>query len=100
MGAKNAKILVGFLIAVNKNKNMEEFLQKKVLIAKNRLYLENVKAVKEVKILKISHSGKWVKIKNSKGRKYWKHKDDIEVMEIIPSNKKDNSKYPSPLRWV
>ena len=41
--------------------------------------------VEELKVLEVSPSGKWVKIMNSDGRKFWKATADVALVEVLKS---------------
>ena len=63
--------------------NIFDLLHKRILIVeKSGGFTQNQK-IEEIKILEISPSGKWVKIQNMNGNKFWKMSSDIVPLEIL-----------------
>ena len=60
-----------------------ELLHKRILIVEKSGGFSSSQVIEEVKILEISPSGKWVKIKNQHGKKLWKSAVDIVPVEIL-----------------
>jgi hypothetical protein len=61
---------------------MKELLYKRILIAEKGGYSTS-STVTEVKILEVSPSGKWVKIQNMNGNKFWRISADVIPIEIL-----------------
>lgn len=63
--------------------NIFDLLHKRILIVeKSGGFTQNQK-IEEIEILEISPSGKWVKIQNMNGNKFWKMSSDIVPVEIL-----------------
>lgn len=46
-------------------------------------HFSTAQTVEEFKVLEISPSGKWVKVQNTYGNKFWKSAADITPVEIL-----------------
>jgi hypothetical protein len=66
----------------------KDLLFKRVLIAQSERGYNTKTTVEEIKILEFSPSGKWVKIQNMNGNKYWKMSVDIVPIEVLESIEK------------
>jgi hypothetical protein len=63
--------------------NIFDLLHKRILIVEKSVGYNQQQKIEEVKILEISPSGKWVKIQNMNGNKFWKMASDIVPVEIL-----------------
>jgi len=62
---------------------MTEFLGKRVLVLEKSGYSGSRVSVEEFKILEVSPSGKWIKVQNIHGSKFWKSIVDVQPVEIL-----------------
>lgn len=63
--------------------NISDLLHKRILIVEKSNNYQQKQTVEEIKILEISPSGKWVKIQNMNGNKFWKSVADITPIEVL-----------------
>mgnify|MGYP003475018448 CR=1 FL=1 len=63
--------------------NIFDLLHKRILIVEKSSGYNQQQKIEEIKILEISPSGKWVKIQNMNGNKFWKMSSDIVPLEIL-----------------
>jgi len=78
-------LIIGREFRYEKNLTMTvfELLHKRILIVEKSGGFKSSQVIEEVKILEISPSGKWVKIQNQHGKKFWKSAVDIVPVEIL-----------------
>lgn len=67
---------------------VSECLGKRVLVSTNRY--SSPQCVEEVKLIEISPSGKFVKLCNAHGNKFWKLYTEVILVEVL-----DNEPRPS-----
>lgn len=68
---------------------MENLLGKRVLVSsKNGISIYSPTSLEEIKILELSPSGKYVKIMNLNGRKFWKIKTELTIVEPLDSEER------------
>jgi hypothetical protein len=68
--------------------NLTHLLYRRVLMAAKRNGFDSTCTVEEFTILEISPSGKFIKIRNMDGRKYWKVISDIQIIETLETIEK------------
>lgn len=73
--------------------NFFELLYKRILVIEKERGYSSTQKVIELKILEVSPSGKWVKIQNIDGHKYWRAAADIIPIEIL--GQKDSPDMPT-----
>ena len=66
---------------------VSENLGKRVLISTNSRY-SSQQCVEEVKIIEMSPSGKFVKVCNSNGNKFWKLYTEVVLIEVLDNETK------------
>ena len=65
--------------------NLKDLLFKRILVAQKERGYSQVQTIEELKILEISPTGRFVKIQNMNGNKFWKHSSDIIPIEVLLS---------------
>jgi|WetSurMetagenome_2_1015567.scaffolds.fasta_scaffold01420_3 hypothetical protein len=65
--------------------NITDILHKRVLVAEKTGSYGNSSKVTEFLIMEISPSHNFVKVRDFDGRRYWRARADIQVIEILDS---------------
>jgi hypothetical protein len=69
--------------------NADLLFKRILVVVKEDSYRSSNSKIEELKILEISPSGKWVKVQNQYGNKFWKSSSDITPVEVLPNLTKE-----------